>query len=112
MQNEPLPGHAYRIGLCCGDTRIWEFVGVDARGGEWWRDPESGDEFSADSLMYAWWIIEAYLPAPDRVPEARPEPQPAHSARGSETVTVVLSSASETSSATAPPCASASSRAE
>lgn len=64
MQTPPTPGQRYLIGLCCGDTRVWEFVGVDARSFEWWRDTETGQEFSDASLMYAWWIIEA-LP-PDR----------------------------------------------
>lgn len=55
----PQPGRHYRIGLCCGDTRIWEFVGIDSCTLEWWRDSETGNEFSESSLMYAWWIIEA-----------------------------------------------------
>lgn len=55
----PRPGQRYLIGLCCGDTRTWEFVGVDSRSLEWWRDCETDKEFSDASLMYAWWIIEA-----------------------------------------------------
>ncbi|MDA0190843.1 MAG: hypothetical protein OSW77_11085 [Proteobacteria bacterium] len=58
MQIEPLPGHTYLIGLCCGDTRRWQFVEVDAHGGEWWRDCDKDEEFCAGNLMYAWWIIE------------------------------------------------------
>ena len=59
MQKTPTPGQRYLIGLCCGDTRIWEFIGVDARTFEWWKDTETGKAFSSASIMYAWWIIEA-----------------------------------------------------
>ncbi len=62
VQSPPTPGQRYLIGLCCGDARIWEFIRVDARSFEWWRDTETGNEFSSAGVMYAWWIIEA-LPA-------------------------------------------------
>ena len=62
VQSPPTPGQRYLIGLCCGDARTWEFIRVDARSFEWWRDTETGNEFSSAGVMYAWWIIEA-LPA-------------------------------------------------
>lgn len=62
VQSPPTPGQRYLIGLCCGDARIWEFIRVDARSFEWWRDTETGNEFSSAGIIYAWWIIEA-LPA-------------------------------------------------
>jgi len=50
------------IKLCSGERRRWHYLGPDARGAIWWRDLETGREFSESSLMYAWSIVER-LPA-------------------------------------------------
>lgn len=71
MTTSPIPGRRYLIGLCSGETQVWEFVGADARSFEWWRDTESGREFSDASLMYAWWIIEERPDDPDAAPARR-----------------------------------------
>jgi len=48
----------YLIELCSGEQRRWRYLGPDARGAIWWRDLETGREFSESSLMYAWSIVE------------------------------------------------------
>ena len=53
----PLAGREYEIELCSGEKCRWRFLGADARGLHWWRDRESGREFSESSLMYAWTVI-------------------------------------------------------
>lgn len=57
MPIEPLAGTTYLIELCSGELRRWRYLGPDARSQIWWRDVESGLEFSESSLMYAWQII-------------------------------------------------------
>lgn len=57
MPIEPLAGTTYLIELCSGELRHWRYLGPDARSQIWWRDVESGLEFSESSLMYAWQII-------------------------------------------------------
>ena len=49
-------GEIYEIELCSGERRRWQFLGPDGRTQIWWRDIESGLEFSEASLMYAWHI--------------------------------------------------------
>jgi len=43
----------YLVALCSGEQRRWRYLGPDARGAIWWRDLETGREFSESSLMYA-----------------------------------------------------------
>ncbi len=57
MPIEPLAGTTYLIELCSGELRRWRYPGPDARSQIWWRDVESGLEFSESSLMYAWQIV-------------------------------------------------------
>lgn len=52
----PIPGQTYRIALCSGEERHWRFLGAGPDGA-WWRDVETGREFSEASLMYAWTIL-------------------------------------------------------
>jgi len=54
---EPQAGVLYLVELCSGEERRWRCLGPDARTQNWWRDVESGLEFSEASLMYAWKII-------------------------------------------------------
>jgi len=51
------PNRVYVIELCSGERRHWRFLGWDARELAWWRDEDSGREFSEASLMYAWEIV-------------------------------------------------------
>ncbi len=67
--DEPLAGTVYEIALCSGERRQWRYLGDDARGARWWRDCESGSEFSEGSLMYAWSIVGA-ASVPPPLPEA------------------------------------------
>ena len=53
---EPQAGTLYLVELCSGEERHWRCLGRDARGQAWWRDVETGQEFSESSLMYAWKI--------------------------------------------------------
>ena len=56
----PQPNVIYRIELCSGEIRRWR--SLPPRSGEamgWWRDLESGREFSEASLMYAWRILSS-----------------------------------------------------
>lgn len=59
----PQPQQIYLIELCSGERRRWRYQGADARGAPWWRDMESGKEFSESSLMYAWHIVGPETPA-------------------------------------------------
>jgi hypothetical protein len=59
----------YLIELCSGEVQHWRYRGPDARGQVWWRDVESGREFSETSLMYAWKIIRRLEEAPPEIPE-------------------------------------------
>jgi hypothetical protein len=52
----PETGEIYDIELCSGESRRWQYLGPDGREQIWWRDTESGLEFSETSLMYAWHI--------------------------------------------------------
>ena len=57
----------YLIELCSGESRHWRCL--PPRPGEashWWRDLDSGREFSEGSLMYAWRILS-------REDDARPD---------------------------------------
>jgi len=47
----------YRIELCSGEQREWQYLGQDSRRLVWWKDIETGEEFSENSLMYAWKIL-------------------------------------------------------
>ena len=60
----PVVGTVYEIALCSGERRHWRYLGADARGSRWWRDCESGSEFSEGSLMYAWSIVGEIPPTP------------------------------------------------
>jgi hypothetical protein len=53
----PETGEIYDIELCSGESRHWQYLGPDSRAQIWWRDTESGLEFSEASLMYAWHIV-------------------------------------------------------
>lgn len=57
MPIEPLAGTTYLIELCSGELRRWRYLGPDARSQIWWRDVESGREFTESSVMYAWQIV-------------------------------------------------------
>lgn len=50
-------GCTYLIRLCSGELRRWRHEGSDARGVVWWRDMETGIDFSENSLMYVWEIV-------------------------------------------------------
>ncbi len=54
---EPLAGGTYIIELCRGEQHRWRYLGPDARAQIWWRDVESGREFTESSVMYAWQIV-------------------------------------------------------
>lgn len=54
---EPESGAVYQIELCSGEQRRWRCLGSDSRGVLWWRDLETGREFSDASLMYVWQIL-------------------------------------------------------
>ena len=54
---EPLADGTYLIELCSGELRRWRYLGPDARSQIWWRDVESGREFTESSVMYAWQIV-------------------------------------------------------
>lgn len=54
---EPLPGSTYLIELCRGERQRWRYLGPDARAQLWWRDVESGREFTESSVMYPWQVI-------------------------------------------------------
>lgn len=52
------------IELCSGELRRWQYLGADGRSIVWWRDLDSGQEFSESSLMYAWRILDNRPEAP------------------------------------------------
>lgn len=54
--NEPKPGGIYVIELCSGEFRRWHHLGPGGQSQVWWRDMETGLEFSEHSVMYAWRI--------------------------------------------------------
>jgi hypothetical protein len=54
---EPESNETYEIELCSGEHRRWRYLGPDSRSSVWWRDLETGSEFSEASLMYVWQII-------------------------------------------------------
>jgi hypothetical protein len=54
---EPLAGTTYLIELCRGEQHRWRYLGPDARAQIWWRDVESGREFTESSVIYAWQIV-------------------------------------------------------
>ncbi len=60
---EPTVGDEYRIALCSGEVRCWRYLGPDPSGRGWWRDAETLYEFSEDSLMYAWRVVEKITPS-------------------------------------------------
>jgi hypothetical protein len=62
---EPKLGEIYVIELCSGERRRWRYLGVSEQSPGWWRDMETGLEFSETSLMYAWRIIGAEPPQPN-----------------------------------------------
>ena len=53
----PEASTSYLIELCSGEQRRWHYLGADTRGAVWWRDLETGMEFSESSVMYAWSIL-------------------------------------------------------
>jgi hypothetical protein len=67
---EPVVGRLYEIELCSGELCRWRFLGADARGQRWWRDSDSGREFSEASLMYAWTVVGEVSPLPPATPPA------------------------------------------
>ncbi len=54
--NEPILNAIYRIELCGSEVSWWQYLGQDVHGEPWWRDVETGREFSESSVMYAWQI--------------------------------------------------------
>lgn len=56
---QPEPAGNYLIELCSGELRRWRYLGSDAQARNWWRDCETGREFSEDSVMYSWRIVGA-----------------------------------------------------
>lgn len=52
-------GAVYLIELCSGEQCRWRFLGEDAAQRCWWRDLDSGREFDAAGLMYAWQVVAA-----------------------------------------------------
>lgn len=54
----PEQGVVYVVELCSGEKRRWRHCGVDGRGVGWWRDMETGVEFSDTSLLYVWQILQ------------------------------------------------------
>ena len=62
----PIPeltvGDEYGITLCSGELRRWRYLGPDSSGRGWWRDAETQCEFSEDSLMYVWQVVERIAP--------------------------------------------------
>ena len=57
MIEQPALNGVYIIELCSGERRRWQYGGADDRSQVWWRDLETGREFSETSLMYTWWIV-------------------------------------------------------
>lgn len=55
----PEPGGIYLIELCSGEQRRWRHLGSEGECGTWWRDLETGREFSEASVLYAWSILRA-----------------------------------------------------
>ena len=53
----PEMGEIYDIELCSGESRRWQYLGATGQMQAWWRDTESGLEFSEAGLMSAWRII-------------------------------------------------------
>jgi hypothetical protein len=68
---EPIPQAVYRIELCGGEIRRWKYLGTDSQSQAWWRDEETGSEFSESSVMYAWEIVGEDAPPTDEEIEAR-----------------------------------------
>ncbi len=59
-----VPNAIYRIALCDGEHRLWQYLGPDERSHIWWRDVETGAEFNESSLMYAWEIVSEGTASP------------------------------------------------
>ena len=53
----------YVVELCSGEQRRWCYRGVDRRGVGWWKDMETGVEFSDTSLLYVWQLLRKEAPA-------------------------------------------------
>lgn len=53
----PQAHRTYEVELCSGERRLWTCLGMDTGVNHWWRDTETGREFSEASLLYAWTII-------------------------------------------------------
>lgn len=58
----PQPHRTYDIELCSGERRRWTCLGPGMGSTRWWRDCETGREFSEASLMYAWRIVAEHGP--------------------------------------------------
>lgn len=54
---EPKFSGIYVIELCSGELRRWRYLGPGEQSHVWWRDVETGLEFSETSVIYAWQII-------------------------------------------------------
>ena len=67
------PRNIYRIQLCSGEIRRWQYLGVDEQERAWWRDMENGDEFAETSLMYAWQIIDEAGPDSNSQDDGAPQ---------------------------------------
>ena len=54
---KPESDRIYEIELCNGEQLRWQYLGPDRNAEIWWKDVETGREFSEASLMYSWRII-------------------------------------------------------
>ena len=63
---ETTVGYEYRITLRGGEVRRCLYLGLDPSGRAWWRDTETLYQFSEDSLMHAWQVVEKIAPAAAR----------------------------------------------
>lgn len=52
---EPLS--IYRIKLCSGEQRRWQFLRMDGLSRSIWRDLDTGLEFNETSLLYVWEVV-------------------------------------------------------
>lgn len=47
----------YRIKLCSGEIRRWQFLRMDGLSRSVWRDIDTGLEFNETSLLYVWEVV-------------------------------------------------------
>lgn len=59
---EPLS--IYRIKLCSGEQRRWQFLRMDGLSRSVWRDVDTGLEFNEASLLYVWEVVGKDMEGP------------------------------------------------